>query len=75
MIKNYDSSKAIGSYYKKGDVRYLSEGHHNTVVAMIRDGKSSPYMGLYKTENVPELDYWWYKEWYEFWKKSIKVVE
>ena len=51
------------------------EGHHTTVAAEILGKGTGMNMGV-PTEQMPSAtNVYWYKEWYEFWKIAIEIIE
>ena len=75
IVENYDPIKANSSVYTDATGRYLVEGHHTTVATVIL-GKSSGINMNTPTKQVhSEKNIHWTKKAYEFWKKSIKILE
>ena len=75
IVENYDPIKANSSVYTDATGRYLVEGHHTTVATVIL-GKSSGINMNTPTKQVPSAkNIHWTKKSYEFWKKSIKILE
>lgn len=75
IVESYDSIKASSSVYTDATGRYLVEGHHTTVATTMLGRGSGPNMNI-PTQQLPSTTkIHWTKKWYEFWKKSIKVLE
>lgn len=75
IASNYDSSKAQSSIYNDGTTLYVVEGHH-TIVASTMLGKGTGMNMGVPTQQIPSSkNIYWSKQWYEFWKTSIKIVD
>ena len=75
IFNSYNSIKASSSVYSDFSGRYLVEGHHTTVATTML-GKGSGMNMNTPTNQIPSAtNICWSKKWYEFWKKSIKVVD
>ncbi len=75
IVDSYDPIKVSSSVYTDATGRYLVEGHHTTVATTML-GKGSGLNMNTPTKQVPSAtNIHWTKKWYEFWKKSIKVVD
>ena len=72
---NYNPSKAYSSVYSDGINRYLVEGHHTTLAFEMLGKESSINMNTVTSELPSATNIYWTKKWYQFWKKSIKIVE
>lgn len=53
--------------------RYVVEGHHTTVASEIIGKGTTGNMGAVTNDPPATKDVYWWAEWYEFWKKPIKV--
>jgi hypothetical protein len=53
--------------------RYVVEGHHTTVAAEMIGKGTTGNMGAVTNDPPATTDVCWWAEWYEFWKKPIKV--
>ena len=74
LVDNFDSTKANSNIYiAKSGVHYLSEGHHTTIASTIT-GKTGPLMGQL-THDIPQLDVYWTKHWWEFGKKTVSIYK
>ena len=65
---NYNPTKAYSSVYSDGTNRYLVEGHHTTVAFKMLGKDNAINMNT-------ETSVYWTKKWYQFWRKTIKIVE
>ena len=75
LVQDFVSYKARSSVYSDGSTKYLVEGHHTTVAAEILGKGTGMNMGV-PTEQMPSAtNVYWYKEWYEFWKIAIEIIE
>ena len=72
---NYNPSKAYSSVYSDGTNRYLVEGHHTTLAFEMLGKESSINMNTVTSDLPSATNIYWTKKWYQFWKKSIKIVE
>ena len=75
IVESYDPIKASSSVYKDSTGRYLIEGHHTTVATTMLNKDSGMNMNTPTKQKPLVKDVHWTKKWYEFWKKSIKVVK
>lgn len=75
IVENYDPIKARSSVHTIGNTRYLVEGHHTTIANTILGKGTGPNMGVYTSQMPSSTDIYWTKSWYEFGKKTIKIVE
>ena len=74
IVDTYDPVRASSSVYVDSTGRYLVEGHHTTVATTML-GRESGFNMNVQTNQLPSVtNVHWKKSWYEFWKKSIKVV-
>ena len=72
---NYNPTKAYSSVYSDGTNRYLVEGHHTTVAFKML-GKDNAINMNTATSDLPSVtNVYWTKKWYQFWRKTIKIVE
>lgn len=75
IVSSYDPVRASSSVYVDSTGRYLVEGHHTTVATTML-GRESGFNMNTPTNQLPSaMNIHWKKSWYEFWKKSIKVVD
>lgn len=75
IVESYDPIKASSSIYTDSTGRYLVEGHHTTVATIMLGKGSGPNMNI-PTKQLPSAkNIHWTKKWYQFWKKTIKIVE
>jgi RHS repeat-associated protein len=72
---NYNPSKAYSSVYSDGINRYLVEGHHTTLAFEMLGKESSINMNIVTSDLPSATNIYWTKKWYQFWKKTIKIVE
>ena len=73
--KSYNPTKAYSSVYSDGINRYLVEGHHTTVAFRML-GKDNAINMNTVTKDLPSAtNVYWTKKWYQFWRKTIKIVE
>ena len=75
IIRAYDPVKANSSVYTDITGRYLVDGHHTTVAAMMLGKGTGPNMSVTTLQLPSVTNMHWTKLWYEFWKQSIKVVK
>lgn len=73
IARDFNSSKAQSSIYSDGINRYVVEGHHTTVAAEMTGKGTTGNMGAVTNDPPAATDVCWWAEWYEFWKKPIKV--
>ena len=72
---NYNPTKAYSSVYTDGTKRYLVEGHHTTVAFKMLGKENAINMNT-TTQDLPSVtNVYWTKKWYQFWRKTIKIVE
>ena len=72
---NYNPSKAYSSIYSDGANRYIVEGHHTTVAFEMLGKDSAINMNTATSDLPSSTNIYWSKKWYQFWRKTIKVVE
>ena len=74
ITNNFDPQLAQSYVYTSNGVRYLVEGHHTTVASVILDKGTCMNMGI-ATNQIPSAQniYWW-RKWWEIWKKTIKII-
>ena len=76
ILENYNSSKAQSSIYTdSNNTKYIVEGHHTTVASKINGTGTSANMGQPTTQEPSTTNVYWWKEWYEFWKTVIEIIE
>ena len=75
IVENYDPLKASSSVYRDGNVTYLVEGHHTTVATKMLGKTSSFNMNTPTAQSPSATNVYWTKKWYEFGKKTIKILE
>lgn len=73
IVDSYDPIKASSSVYTDSTGRYLVEGHHTTVANTILGKGSGLNMNTPTNQQPSAKNISWSKNWYEFWKTSIKV--
>ena len=73
IVSDFNSSKAQSSIYSDGINRYVVEGHHTTVAAQMAGKGITGNMGALTNDPPAATNVCWWAEWYEFWKKPIKV--
>ena len=72
---NYNPTKAYSSVYSDGTNRYLIDGHHVTVAFKMLGKENAINMNT-ATQDLPSTtNVYWTKKWYQFWRKTIKIVE
>ena len=72
---NYDPTRAYSSVYFDGTNRYLVEGHHTTVAFAMLGRESGLNMNIRSSDPPSATNVYWTKKWYEFWKRTIRIVE
>ena len=75
IAKSFDSRKASSSIFTDSTGRYIVEGHHTTVAATMLGAGTGFNMNIPTNQRPSATNIHWTKKWYEFWKKSIKVIE
>lgn len=75
IFNSYDPMKANSSVYTDSTGRYLVEGHHTTVATTMLGKGSGMNMNTPTNQPPSATNIHWTKEWYEFGKKVIKVIE
>lgn len=72
---NYNPTKAYSSVYSDGTNRYLVEGHHTTVAFKMLGKDNAINMNTATSDLPSATNVYWTKKWYQFWIKTIKIVE
>lgn len=72
---NYNPTKAYSSVYSDGTNRYLVEGHHTTVAFKMLGKDNAINMNTATSDLPSATNVYWTKKWYQFWRKTIKIVE
>ena len=72
---NYDPTRAYSSVYFDGTNHYLVEGHHTTVAFAMLGRESGLNMNIRSSDPPSATNVYWTKKWYEFWKRTIRIVE
>ena len=72
---NYDWRTAESWIYFNGSDRYLVEGHHTTVAFEMLQKKPAIGMNAGVKEPPSVTGYYWTKKWYQFWRKTIKIIK
>ena len=72
---NYNPTKACSSVYSDGTNRYLVEGHHTTVAFKMLGKDNAINMNTATSDLPSATNVYWTKKWYQFWRKTIKIVE
>lgn len=67
--------KAYSSVYSDGINRYLVEGHHTTAAFKMLGKESAINMNTITNDLPSATNVYWTKKWYQFWRKTIKIVE
>lgn len=75
IVENYDLIKAQSSINTIGNTRYIVDGHHTTIANVIIGKGTGPNMGMSTSQMPSATDIYWRKSWYEFGKKTIKIME
>lgn len=75
IVESYDPVKASSSVYTDATGRYLVEGHHTTVATTMPGRGTGMNMNIPTQQFPSATNVHWTKKWYEFWKKSIEVLE
>lgn len=73
IVDSYDPVRANSSIYTDSTGRYLVEGHHTTVASTMLGRGSGLNMNTPTKQPPSATNISWSKNWYEFWKTSIKV--
>ena len=72
---NYNPTKAYSSVYSDGTNRYLVEGHHTTVAFKMLGKDNAINMNTATSDLPSATNVYWTKKRYQFWRKTIKIVE
>lgn len=72
---NYNPTKAYSSVYSDGTNRYLVEGHYTTVAFKMLGKDNAINMNTATSDLPSATNVYWTKKWYQFWRKTIKIVE
>lgn len=72
---NYNPTKAYSSVYSDCTNRYLVEGHHTTVAFKMLGKDNAINMNTATSDLPSATNVYWTKKWYQFWRKTIKIVE
>ena len=72
---NYNPTKAYSSVYSDGTNRYLVGGHHTTVAFKMLGKDNAINMNTATSDLPSATNVYWTKKWYQFWRKTIKIVE
>lgn len=72
---NYNPTKAYSSVYSDGANCYLVEGHHTTVAFKMLGKDNAINMNTATSDLPSATNVYWTKKWYQFWIKTIKIVE
>lgn len=75
LVNNFDSVKAQSSINSIGGTRYLVDGHHTTVASTILGKGTCMNMGMVTNQLPSATNIYWTKQWYEFWKTAIKIMD
>lgn len=75
IANDFNSQLAQSSIYSANGLRYVVDGHHTTVASIIAGIGTTMNMGLPTTQLPSAQDIYWWKHWWEFWKKSIKLIK
>ncbi len=75
LVNNFDSTKAQSCVYSNGATRFLVDGHHTTVASTILGKGTCMNMGAVTSQLPSATNVYWSKNWYEFGKTVIKIMD
>lgn len=75
IANSFNSIKAESRIATIKGTRFLVDGHHTTVASTMLNKGTCVNMGI-PTNQLPSVtNVYWSKQWYEFWKTTIKIVD
>lgn len=76
LIKDFDPTRAETIIYKSKDgTRYVVDGHHTLVAAIMLGREGGPFMGRPTALTPSEWNFYWWKQPWEFGRNAIKIIK